>query len=119
MSSVKNPAEKKRLAYEHDHYNRGGENGKAWRKSKPRKKAKARRSFRRVANELTRVCATAEEAPVVANRKQEGLRQERVSDWGVIGLRDFVKSRQARREATVGAKKARRAGCATLPASPK
>ena len=35
MSTVKTPTEKKRLAYERDHYNRNGESNKAWRKAKP------------------------------------------------------------------------------------
>lgn len=109
MSSVKNPTEKKRLAYERDHYNRNGQSNKAWRKIKPVKKAKARRAFRKAANDLTRVCATDGAAPTAATRKKEGIQQRRVSDWGAIGLRDFVASRRERREAAIGLKKKRKA----------
>ena len=109
MSTIKNPAEKKRLAYQRDHYNRNGQSNKAWRKTKPLKKAKARRAFRKTANDLTRVCATDDAAPTAATRKQEGIQQRRVSDWGAIGLRDFVASRQERRESAIGAKQKRKA----------
>ena len=109
MSAVKNPAEKKRLAYERDHYNRNGQANKAWRKIKPVKKANARRAFRKTANDLTRVCATDDAAPIAATRKQESIRQQRVSDWGSIGLRDFVEDRKERRESTIRAKKQRKA----------
>jgi hypothetical protein len=108
MSRIKDPTEKKRLAYERDHYNRNGQSNKAWRKVKPVKKAKARRAFRKTANDLTRVCATDDAAPAAATRKKEGIQQRRVSDWGAIGLRDFVASRQERRESTIGAKKKRK-----------
>src|SRR5215470_4660868 len=46
MSKVRDPVEKKRLAYARDHYNRGGQHDKGWRKIKPLKKMKARRAFR-------------------------------------------------------------------------
>ena len=106
MSSVKNPAEKKRLD-DRDHYNRNGESNKAWRKAKPIKKAKARRAYRKAANDLAGVCAAEDTAPVAAVRKKEGLRQRRVTDWGAMTLRDVVASRQKRRESTVGARKKR------------
>ncbi len=109
MSSVTNPTEKKRLAYERDHYNRNGQSNKAWRKTKPVKKAKARRAYRKTANDLTIVTATDDTAPTAATRKKEGMEQRRVSDWGAIGLRDFVASRQERRESTIGAKQRRKA----------
>jgi hypothetical protein len=109
MSTVKNPTKKKQVSYERDHYNRGGEHSKAWRKAKPLKKAKARRAYRKTANDLSRVCAEDEAAPIAATRKHDGIQQRRVDDWGAIGLRDFVASRLDRREATVGAKKKRKA----------
>lgn len=112
MSKIKDPREKKRLAYEQDHYNRGGQHDKGWRKIKPRKKAKARREFRRDANELTRLAASEEAAPLSALRKQGGLKQQRVIDWGVTKLKEFVESRLARREASIGVKKKRRAQAA-------
>ena len=109
MSSVQNPAEKKRLAYERDQYNRGGENNKAWRKSKPVKKAKARRAYRKTANDLTRTCVADETVPTAACRKLEGVRQRRIIDWGSMSLREFVISRQAGRECAIGARQERTA----------
>ena len=109
MSKVKDPVEKKRLAYERDHYNRGGESNKGWRKKKPLKKAKARRAFRKISNDLTRVPTVEEATPVAAIRRLAGLKQHEVRDWGVMSLKEFVKSRFARRAASVGAKKKRRA----------
>ncbi len=89
MSSVKNPIEKKRLAYERDHYNRNGESNKAWRKAKPVKKAKARRAFRKTANDLTRVCTTGDGGPSAAARKKEGIQKRRGADLGGKGIREF------------------------------
>src|SRR5262245_15068840 len=72
MSKVKDPVEKKRLAYERDHYNRGGQTDKGWRKIKPRKKAKARRVFRRTSNALTRVSVVEEATPTATIRRLTG-----------------------------------------------
>jgi hypothetical protein len=118
MSKVKDPVEKKRLAYERDHYNRGGENAKSWRKKKPLKKAKARRVFRRTSNALTRVSAVEEATPTATSRRLSGLKQHEVTDWGVMSLKEFVKSRFARRAASIGAKKKRRARRKCFPLSP-
>jgi len=109
MSKVKDPVEKKRLAYERDHYSRAGESNKSWRKKKPFKKAKARRVFRKASNDLTRVFAVEEAVPITAIRRLGGAKQHKVKDWGVMSLKEFVKSRFARRAAGVGAKKKRRA----------
>lgn len=107
MSKAKDPIEKKRLAYERDHYNRGGESNKSWRKNKPLKKAKARRAFRKASNDLTRVSVVEEATPIAAIRRLGGVKQHEVIDWGVMSLKEFLKSRSARRAAGVGAKKRR------------
>ena len=109
MSSIRTPREKKRLAYERDHYNRNGESNKAWRKAKPLKKAKARRAFRKASKDLLRVAGTEPDAASdnVA-RKQNSIRQRRVNDWGAIHLREFVETRRVRNHLNTGAKKARR-----------
>jgi hypothetical protein len=107
MSRVKHPAEKKRLAYERDHYNRNGESNKAWRKAKPLKKAKARRAYRKAANQVTRV-ETKNETHTVAC-KQDSVRQQRVGDWGSLSLREFVDSRKKRRGKGHGDKEKRTA----------
>lgn len=76
MSSVRHPREKKRLAYSRDHYNRNGESNKGWRKTKPLKKAKAQRAFRRKSNDLLATCPPEETAPLASVRKLEGARVE-------------------------------------------
>ena len=109
MSSIRTPQEKKRLAYERDHYNRNGESNKAWRKAKPVKKARARRGFRKAANDLLHVCADQpENAPESVLRKQASIKQRRVTDWGAIRLKEFVATRRVRNSLNAGAKKARR-----------
>lgn len=104
MSSIRTPQEKKRLAYQRDHYNRNGESNKAWRKAKPRKKAKARRAFRKANNDLLRVSG---DQPESVLRKQSSIRQRRVNDWGAIHLKEFVATRRVRNSLNTGAKKAR------------
>ncbi len=109
MSSAYSPQEKKRLAYERDHYNRNGESNKAWRKAKPLKKAKARRAFRKASNDLLRVCAAqSESVSGSAWRKQVSMRQRQIKDWGPIFLKDFAATRRVRNSVNWGAKKARR-----------
>jgi len=101
VSKVKDPVEKKRLAYKRDHYNRGGESNKSWRKSKPFKKAKARRAFRKNSNYFIRSSPLEEGTQIAANRKHGGVKQREVRDWGVMNLKQFVKSRLARRAASL------------------
>src|SRR5436190_12496689 len=97
MSSIHTPQEKKRLAYDRDHYNRNGESNKAWRKAKPVKKARARRAFRKATKDLLHVCADkSDNAPQSVLRKQASIRQRRVTDWGAIHLKDFVATRRDR-----------------------
>ena len=98
MSTIKDPVEKKRLAYDRDHYNRNGQHNKAWRRIKPLKKVQARRAYRKAANDLLRVCA-ADDAPLAATRAAGSILQRRVLDWGHMGLRDFVARARKRREA--------------------
>ena len=99
MSKVTSAPEKKRLAYERDHYNRNGESNKAWRRNKPRKKAKARRAFRKASNDLLQVSGPSpEDAPESVTRKQDSIQQRRVEDWGAIHLREFVATRRVRNQ---------------------
>ena len=101
MSKVKSPTEKKRLAYERDHYNRNGQNNKAWRKAKPCKKAKARRAFRKASKDLLQVVGSSpEDAPESVARKQGSIEQRRVEDWGSIHLQEFVATRRVRNQIT-------------------
>jgi hypothetical protein len=119
ISSVKNPSEKKRHAYERDHYNRNGEANKAWRKAKPLKKSKARRAFRKNANDLTKILTAEDSAPATAVRKEGRIRQTVVADWGSVHLAEFVQSRLERRAASVGAKKKRRLARVSAKMTPR
>lgn len=109
MSSVRDPQDKKLLAYSRDHYNRNGESNKGWRKTKPLKKAKEQRAFRKKANDLLASCTSEESAPLASVRKLEGARVRKITDWGSIALRDFVAGRKAKRQAMIGARKKRKA----------
>ena len=101
MSKVKSPTEKKRFAYERDHYNRNGESNKAWRKIKPSKKAKARRAFRKASKDLLQVAGSSpENAQQSIVRKQGSIEQRRVEDWGSIHLQEFVATRRVRNQTT-------------------
>lgn len=108
MSSVKNPVEKKRLAYERDHYVRGGASPTNWRKVKSRKKAIANRSYRRRISDLLPVCANEESAPVASVRRLEGARKKIVPQMGAVSLKEFVAWRQRKRSEMIGARKLRR-----------
>ncbi|MBB5036524.1 hypothetical protein [Prosthecobacter dejongeii] len=98
MSSIRNPQEKKRLSYNRDHYNRNGENNKSWRKKKPLKKRSSRKSFRKTSNDLVKVVADGNDAPVNAAKKLGDLCQSKVLDWGSIHLREFVTNRKEMRQ---------------------
>jgi hypothetical protein len=102
MSSIRTPQEKKRLAYERDHYAKSeydkARNG--WRI----KKHKARRSYRHAADSLAKAAALDGES----DAKIPAVQQRQVRRWGVPSLRERVASKIARRVRSVGAKKARR-----------
>jgi hypothetical protein len=109
MSRVKNPSEKKRLAYEHEHRNAYGEPPKAWRKQKPLKKAKSSRAFRKATNDLLQVTLGEAEAPQNALRKSGSIRREEIVDYGKVKLGRHVKACIETRKAMVGARKRRQA----------
>jgi hypothetical protein len=109
MSRVKNPQEKKRLAYELDHRNASGESVKAWRRNKPLKKAKANRSFRKATNDLVQATLREDIATQSAIKKAGSIIKEKIIDWGPVRLESYVSARLAQRKATVGAKRRRRA----------
>ena len=102
MSSVRTPQEKKRLAYERDHYAKS-EYDKArsgWRT----KKHKARRSYRNAADSLAKAAAFDGES----DSKISAIRQRRVRRWPVPSLRERVAHKLGRRVRSIGAKKVRR-----------
>jgi hypothetical protein len=80
---------------------------KRWRKKKPLKTAKAHRSFRKALNDLTRGSVAEEATPIAATRRLGRVKLSKLNDWGVMSLKEFVKSRLVRRACSVGAKKRR------------
>ena len=109
MSRIKSPQEKKRLEYEHDHRNASGQPPKGWRNTKPLKKAKANRSFRKATNDALQATLDEEGATQSATRKAGSTIKEKIIDWGKVKLGAYVQMGLNRRKASVGAKKLRRA----------
>ena len=109
MSRIKSPQEKKRLEYEHGHRNASGQPPKGWRNTKPLKKAKANRSFRKATNDALQATLDEEVAAQSALRKAGSIIKEKVLDWGKVKLGSYVQMGLNRRKAAVGAKKLRRA----------
>jgi len=103
MSTIHTPQEKKRLAYERDHYAKG-KYDKAFRKSWPTKKRKASRSFRHAADALTKAASLDAES----DAKISAIKQRPLGKWAVPSLRESVAGKLTRRVRSVGAKKRRR-----------
>ena len=103
MSSARTPQEKKRLAYERDHYAKG-KYDKRFRKGWPAKKRKASRSFRHAADALTKAASLNAES----DAKIAAIRQRPLGKWPVPSLRERVAHKLDRRVRSIGAKKARR-----------
>jgi hypothetical protein len=102
MSAIHTPQEKKRLAYERDHYAKS-KYDKA-RNALRTKKHKARRSYRHAADSLARSAALDGKS----DAKISAIQQRPVRRWGVPSLRERVASKLSRRVRNIGAKKARR-----------
>jgi hypothetical protein len=101
MSKTKSPRQKKKLAYERDH-RYIAEYPHGFRKSWPRKKAKAERAARHGAKQLLN--ATGDDT-VLAD-----IHRRTVKKWGgAATLREMVAAKQAKRAAMVGARKRRTA----------
>jgi hypothetical protein len=103
MSSVHTPQEKKRLAYDRDHYAKG-KYDKAFRKGWPTKKRKASRSLRHAADALTKAAGLDAES----DAKISAIKQRPLGKWPVPSLRKRVAHKLARRVRSIGAKKERR-----------
>ncbi len=110
MSRVKNPQDKKRLAYEHERRNASGQPPKGWRNTKPLKKAKARRAFRKATNDTLASTLQDDSPSLSASRRAGSVLQEKIIDWGRVKLGSYVQMRLKHRRANVGARKMRRAG---------
>jgi hypothetical protein len=100
MSSVKSPREKKRLAYDRDHVT-AAEYPHAFRKQWPRKKARANRACRRQVRQVLQ----AADGEIAVHE----IRREQVQKWGVVTVRTRIEQKREKRQAMVGAHKARRA----------
>jgi len=99
------PQEEKRLDYERQHFS-PGKNDKAFRKNWPRKKAMMERRLRRkVAGALSRRHRLQAEdfLSVVAALQREPIRK-----WTIFNLRERVRSKLAKRQSMIGARKRRR-----------
>jgi len=103
MKKRKNPRDEKEKDYEKQHFS-PGKYDKAFRKQWPRKKAVTERVFRRSAQQiLNRADAEGQEdLDVELSRKRESIRK-----WEVLTLRELIKKKQAKRRATIGARKRR------------
>src|SRR5436305_10818741 len=103
MSSVHIPQEKKRLAYERDHYAKSEHDKarKAWRT----KKHKARRAYRHSVDSLAKASGLHGEA----DSKISAVRQPVVRRWAVPSLREHVVHKLDQCVRSVAAKKSRRA----------
>ena len=99
MSSVHTPQEKKRLAYERDHYAKG-KHDKGFRKTWPTKKRKASRSFRHAADARTRVAISAPDAEADIS----AIKRRPLQKWRVSPLGERVPFRLDKRERRIGAK---------------
>jgi hypothetical protein len=103
MSSVRTPQEKKRPAYQRDHYAKG-KHDKGFRRVWPLKKRKASRAFRHAADTMTKTALLASESDVgIRAIKPKPLRK-----WAVKNLREFVAGKVDRRVCGVNLKKTRR-----------
>jgi|SRR5579863_6711689 len=100
------PQEKKRLAYERDHYVSAGESRHAFRKKWPKKKAMVNQIHRRRAAEalhtLERLAdfGSIEDSAieVTANQLRKVDPKKKLSKYGVKSLREYVKHSQEGRE---------------------
>jgi len=106
MSKITSPPEKKKLAYQRDHFS-GSEYPHRFRVTWPRKEAAASRAYRRtVAQRLS--AAQHRESEVAAEGDVGNIRRRIVRKWGARTLHDRVAGKISRRLRSYGAKKRRR-----------
>jgi hypothetical protein len=106
MSKVKSPTEKKRLAYQRDHFN-SGVYPHGFRASWPKKKAVATRAHRRTVGQRLEA-ALHRDAEAVSDINVGDIRRRIVRKWEPTSLRQRVVQKLERRRNSVGAKKRRR-----------
>ncbi len=99
MSSIKSPPAKKRNALDRDHVV-AAEYPHGFRKLWPRKKAWFNRSYRRKVRQLLPTPSD--------DLAADPVRREPMPKWGVVSVRERVRSKLLKREAMIGAHKARR-----------
>ena len=84
------PQQKKQLAYDRDFYHRAGESQHAWRRSKPKKKAKANRAYRRGLAVALQKLNPDGEGEIAAVRRYTTWRKRKIEEWGLISLRQYA-----------------------------
>jgi len=106
MKKRVSPQEKKRLAYERDHYVSAGESRHAFRKNWPKKKAMANQIHRRRAVEALHALERLEESgsiedstiEVTAEQLRKSDPRKKLHKSGVQSLREYVERNQSKRE---------------------
>jgi len=106
MKKRVSPQEKKRLAYERDHYVSGGESRHAFRRNWPKKKAMLNQKHRhRAAQALHKLeklgdFKSIEDSTIeiTANQLRKAHPREKLQKWGVMSLQEFVTGNQEARE---------------------
>jgi hypothetical protein len=100
------PREKKRLAYDRDHYVSGGESRHAFRKNWPRKKAMLNQKHRHRAGQLLHKLEKLGDfdsiegstIEVTADQLKKIDPREKLGKWGVQSLREYVERNEEKRE---------------------
>jgi hypothetical protein len=115
VSKCRAPQEKKRLAYERDHYVSAGESRHAFRKNWPKKKARLNRKHR---HRVTRLLDQLEKLgdfeailgakDLTAEQIRKHHRHQKLSKAGVRSLAEYVKRNRQSREDGIGRDKAKK-----------
>jgi len=106
MSKIKSPTEKKKLAYERDHFS-AGEYPHRFRIGWPRKEAAASRRYRRTVTQRLSA-AKHRDSEAASDIDVSDVRRRVVRKYGAYTLRDRVTRKLDRRRRSYGAKKRRR-----------
>ena len=110
MTRKLTPQEKKKRAYEKDHYVSAGESRHAFRKNWPKKKAmlnqKQRHKDAQALHEVQRLhdldSIENSQNEITANQLRRGNPSEKLQKWGVMSLREFVTRNQEARKSRPG-----------------
>jgi hypothetical protein len=106
MSKIKSPTEKKKAAYQRDHFG-WSEYPHRFRVTWPRKKAAASRAYRRTTSQRLSAAQYCD-LQVAGELDVDGIRRRIVRKWGASTLRDRVSGKISHRLRRYGAKRQRR-----------